>query len=207
MESPARSSAVQPEPDPGLEHRLASACGTANVYAYTSVGSTMELAHLVAAEHAPAGTLVWAAQQHHGRGRAGRTWESPLGGAYFSLIVRPEKAPAQIPQLSLVAGLAVVEAIHALTPLFASIRWPNDVLIRDRKVCGILLEARGAVPRAEIPSQAQGPSRGTEAKAGWAVVGVGINIVTDQSLLPDTATSLVAELSRSDSHFACGRSD
>ena len=132
----------------------------------------MDLAHRLASEGAPDRTLIWAARQEQGRGRLGRTWVSPEGGAYLSLIFRPNRLPAEIPQLSLVAGLAVAEAIREATGLFTAIRWPNDLLLNDKKVVGILVEARN----------------------GAIVIGIGINVTTDPSQLPDTATSLHSEL-------------
>ena len=102
------------------------------VYAYPQTGSTMEDAHELAAQGTPEGTLVYAARQTQGRGRLGRAWESPEGGAYCSLVLRPQRAAAEIPQLSLVSGLAVAEGIRQLTELHASIRWPNDVLIEGK---------------------------------------------------------------------------
>ena len=74
------------------------------VYAFEEVASTMEEAHALALQDAPQGTLVVAKRQHRGRGRLGRTWEFPEGGVYCSIIVRPQRAAPEIPQLSLVAG-------------------------------------------------------------------------------------------------------
>lgn len=130
----------------------------------------MDRAHALAREGAGEGTLVFAARQQQGRGRLGRTWESPEGGVYFSLILRPARSPEEIPQLSLVAGLAAAEAIREVTGLSASIRWPNDLLLEERKVAGILIEA----------------------KEPAVVLGVGINVTTQPTVLPETATSLAA---------------
>ena len=131
----------------------------------------MEVAHQLAADGAPEGTLVVAARQGQGRGRLGRTWASPEGGVYVSLILRPTRPPSETPQLSLVAGLAAAEAIRDAARLYPSIRWPNDLLIRDRKVGGIL----------------------TEGRDGAVVVGIGINVATDPAQLPEGSTSLAAE--------------
>ena len=139
------------------------------VHAYDSVGSTMETAHALAQQGAVDGTLVWAARQTAGRGRLGREWVSPEGGVYFSIIARPSRPSAEIPQLSLVAGLAAAESIRQLTGLSGAIRWPNDLLINGKKVCGILVESKTAV-----------------------VIGIGINVSADPANLPETATSLNA---------------
>ena len=156
------------------------------VHAFESVTSTMDVAHRLAVEGAPDRTLVWAARQEQGRGRLGRTWASPEGGVYLSLILKPSRPPAEIPQLSLVAGLAVAEAIQELTGLFASIRWPNDLLINEQKVAGILAE--GSRLRAEGDSRSLEPRALSLAQV--VIIGIGINVTTDPSQLPDTATSL-----------------
>jgi BirA family biotin operon repressor/biotin-[acetyl-CoA-carboxylase] ligase len=115
---------------------------------------------------------VWAERQTAGRGRAGRAWTSPPGGVYCSLVVRPTRPAPELPQLALVAGLGVAEALTALG-LAPAIRWPNDVLIDGLKVCGILAEAS---------TDPQGRP--------YAVVGFGLNVTTDPSALPETAASL-----------------
>lgn len=145
----------------------------------------MEVAHQLAADGATEGTLVWASRQAQGRGRLGRTWESPEGGAYFSLILRSTRPPVDIPQLSLVAGLSAAEAIQQTTGLFPSIRWPNDVLLNGLKVAGILTETRSS-------SNTLSAIRSTL----YAVIGIGINVTTRTEDLPDTATSLLANLSQ-----------
>lgn len=164
--------------DPALEALLRAAWGQtplrgltpSPIYAFQRVGSTMEVAHQLASNGASDGTLVWSARQDHGRGRLGRVWASPEGGAYFSLIVRPTRPAAEIPQLSLVAGLAVAEAIQKRTGLFPSIRWPNDVLLGGLKVAGVLVEA----------------------KSGAVVVGIGVNVTASPEALPYGAISLAA---------------
>ncbi len=92
---------------------------------------------------APEGAVAVCEEQTAGRGRLGRRWEAPLGTAILcSLLLRPDDALAR-PQLSLVAGLAVAEAIEQSTRRRSGIKWPNDVLLEGRKVAGILAETRG----------------------------------------------------------------
>ena len=142
-------------------------------YAFDEVGSTMDVAHDVAAAGAAEGALVWAEQQTDGRGRAGREWVSPLGGIYLSLILRPKRSVAELAQLALIAGLGVAEAVGELAACSPVIRWPNDILIEDRKLAGILCEAK------------------TDKAGGrYAVLGLGLNATTEASDLPDQATSL-----------------
>ena len=129
--------------DAALEERLTEALGAnrrGELRAFQQVPSTMDVAHALAAEGAVEGTLVWTLRQTQGRGRQGRAWASPAGGAYFSIVVRPARPSAEIPQLSLVAGLALAEAVQEVTRLHPSIRWPNDLLINGKKVAGILSE-------------------------------------------------------------------
>lgn len=106
-----------------------------------SIGSTNRHARMLAQEGAAHGTLVVADEQTAGRGRRGRGWISPAGdGIFMSLIVRPNVHPSQVAKLSLLTALAVAEAIEKETGLDARIKWPNDIVISGRKVCGLLLE-------------------------------------------------------------------
>lgn len=157
--------------DEALEQRFAGVWGP--VFAYQKIDSAMDMAHELAAEGAQEGALVYAVQQEHGRGRQGRAWASPEGGAYFALIVRPLRSRGETPQLSLLAGLAAAESVQALAGVHPSIRWPNDVLVEGKKLAGILVEA----------------------KNGGVVVGIGINVTTNPKDLPDIATSLAAHTS------------
>jgi BirA family biotin operon repressor/biotin-[acetyl-CoA-carboxylase] ligase len=117
--------------------------------------------------------VLVAEHQYAGRGRLDRTWETPARAALtFSVLLRPSIQPAQWPWLPLLAGLAVHEAL----PVKASLRWPNDVLVGEQKVAGILVE------RVESPIGA------------GAVVGIGINVSQTADELPvPTATSLLVE--------------
>ena len=178
---------------PGLEAALARYLDGQPVHAFESIGSTMEVAHALAGDGAPHGSLVWAQRQEQGRGRLGRTWESPKGGLYLSLMLRPNRPPAEIPQLSLVAGLAVAEATQELTGLFPSIRWPNDLFIGEQKVGGILLEAKVSDTFPASTSVSHRDRLETRLTP-YVVIGIGINVTTDPRKLPETATSLAAHL-------------
>ena len=121
------------------------------------------------------GTVLITDYQSAGRGRQGRTWTAPPGsGIAMSILVRPEGIdPSRWTWLSLLAGLAVSDGVRSAGDLPAVLKWPNDVLIADRKVCGIL---------SERVDTAQGPA---------CVVGIGINVSLDENELPvPTATSL-----------------
>ncbi len=138
-----------------------------------ATGSTNADLSAAARAGAPSGTVLIAEHQRSGRGRFTRSWEAPPGAAVaISVLLRP---PASIPLerwtwLPLVAGLSVAEAVNAATGLPARLKWPNDVLIEDRKVCGILVERVGDA----------------------AVIGMGINTALRTEELPvPTATSLL----------------
>jgi BirA family biotin operon repressor/biotin-[acetyl-CoA-carboxylase] ligase len=122
---------------------------------------------------APAWTVVLADEQTAGRGRQGRAWESPKGGLYLSVLLRPSSASAAL--LPLAAGVAVAEALgHFGVP--AQLKWPNDVLLEGRKLAGILAEASSSASALE-----------------WVVLGIGVNV--DARALPAGLGSGAAALS------------
>jgi BirA family biotin operon repressor/biotin-[acetyl-CoA-carboxylase] ligase len=129
------------------------------VLRFPTVGSTMDLLHELAADGAEAGTVVIAGEQTSGRGSRGRAWRSPPGGLWLSALYRP-RAVAGVELLSLRVGLAVAQAIELVgSGLRISIKWPNDLILGDRKVGGILCEARW---------QGEG--------LAWVVGGIGVNV-------------------------------
>ncbi|MGN0158285.1 MAG: biotin--[acetyl-CoA-carboxylase] ligase [Brotaphodocola sp.] len=140
------------------------------------IDSTNNEAKRQAEQGAPQGTLVAAERQTAGKGRRGRSWESPKGsGIWMSLLLRPEFEPYHASMLTLVAAMAVEEAIRTLTGLETGIKWPNDIVINGRKVCGILTEMSTDVESIQ-----------------YVVVGIGIN--ANMAEFPEeicgTATSL-----------------
>ena len=145
---------------------------------HSKIASTMDVARKMALEGAPEGNVVIADEQTAGKGRIGRLWSSPRGCIALSVILYPK--PAYLSSLIMVASLAVMHAITDVTGLHSQIKWPNDVLINDKKVCGILAE-----------SGVQG-SRGN-----YAIIGIGINVNLRATCLDEaslTATSLSDEL-------------
>jgi BirA family biotin operon repressor/biotin-[acetyl-CoA-carboxylase] ligase len=122
------------------------------------VGSTMDALHALAEEGAAAGTAVVARSQSAGRGSRGRSWTSPPGGLWLSVLSRPAAAGLEL--VSLRAGLAVAEALGQLgAGDRIRLKWPNDVMLDERKAGGILCEARW-----------QGPA------LAWIVIGLGLNV-------------------------------
>ena len=105
---------------------------------WRNTDSTNTFAKKMAEQGAAEGTLVLAEKQTAGRGRLGRIWISPPGaGIYASLILRPSISPAEAPGITLIAAVACAEALIALTDLPVKIKWPNDLLVRGKKITGI----------------------------------------------------------------------
>ncbi|MBC7235473.1 MAG: biotin--[acetyl-CoA-carboxylase] ligase [Chloroflexi bacterium] len=156
---------------------------------YAEIDSTNTRAVELARAGAPEGTLVLAEVQTAGRGRLGRPWHAPAGSSLLmSLILRPALAPGQAQRVTMVCSLAAVEAIETTTRLRAAIKWPNDLLIHDKKVGGVLTELGAGSGRLD-----------------YVVVGMGINVNLDVSTLPELmapATSLSAELGQSTSRLS-----
>lgn len=147
-----------------------------------SVGSTNDLAKEMARAGAPEGLAVIADEQTAGKGRLGRAWTTPRGSALaISLVLRPELPPYDAPRITLVAAVAVAEAVRTVTGLPVGIKWPNDLLIEGRKVCGILTEMDADMER-----------------INFVVCGMGLNVNLTQEQFPpevrETATSLMAAL-------------
>jgi BirA family biotin operon repressor/biotin-[acetyl-CoA-carboxylase] ligase len=111
-------------------------------YDLGEVGSTQAVVRELADARAPEGTLVVAEHQRAGRGRAGRAWvDQPGANLLFSLLLRPAIQAAEIPQLQLLAVVAVAEAVEEVTGLAPGIKWPNDLMLDARKFAGLLAEA------------------------------------------------------------------
>ncbi|MCH8990255.1 MAG: biotin--[acetyl-CoA-carboxylase] ligase [Acidobacteria bacterium] len=151
---------------------LAKRLAVPSCLALEKVTSTLDLIHQLAEEGAPAGVLVLADEQVSGRGRQGRRWHSPKGsGIWLATLKRPPR-PVDGGLLALRVGLCVANALDSLG-IASNIKWPNDVMIHDRKVAGILCEARSG-------------SMGT-----WVAVGIGINVYGPlPSDIADVAISL-----------------
>lgn len=121
-----------------IERLKARRPGT-DIHYWLTVDSTMREAQRLAEQGAPSGTIVLADEQTAGVGRLGRTWHSePEAGIYCSILLQLPLAPADLPVATLLLGLAAAEAIQTSTSLACDLRWPNDVLINERKVAGIL---------------------------------------------------------------------
>jgi BirA family biotin operon repressor/biotin-[acetyl-CoA-carboxylase] ligase len=149
-----------------------------------AIGSTNDEARRLARAGAPEGTLVVTDYQTLGRGRLDRRWEAPAGSSLLiSLVFRPALAAHQVQRLTMISGLAAVDAIEAETGLQVGLKWPNDLVIGGAKLGGILTEIELEGSRVD-----------------YAVVGVGLNVNLDPGQLPQdllvAATSLSHELGR-----------
>ena len=124
-----------------LRSRIRTAWAGAELHFHRITGSTNLLAKQAGEEGAPHGALFVADEQTAGRGRRGRSWQSPPGAnIYFTILLRPDFAPDRASMLTLVMAHSVAEALERLTGLEPEIKWPNDVLLDDKKICGILTE-------------------------------------------------------------------
>jgi BirA family biotin operon repressor/biotin-[acetyl-CoA-carboxylase] ligase len=137
---------------------LAARCGVPRVELYGDATSTLDVAHRLAREGAPEGTLILAERQTAGRGRSGHAWASEGGaGIWMTLIARPcDDAALEV--LSLRAGLAAARALEAFTDGEVRVKWPNDLMLDDGKLGGILIE-----------------SRWRDERVDWVAIGIGIN--------------------------------
>jgi BirA family biotin operon repressor/biotin-[acetyl-CoA-carboxylase] ligase len=141
------------------------------------LSSTMDLAREVAQQGTPEGAVVIAGEQHGGKGRLGREWISPAGNIAMSVILYPDMV--SVPFLIMLAAVAVARCIEKMTGLQPQIKWPNDILVNGRKICGILIENR---------------IKGNILQ--YAIIGIGINVAllpADKPEICDIATSLNRE--------------
>lgn len=164
--------------------RIAAARPANRIHYYPVVGSTMQTAALLAAEGAPHGTVVVADEQTAGQGRLGRSWVSERdAGLYCSVLLRLWLPPAKLPIATLLLGLATADAIQTATNVVCDLRWPNDVLIRERKVAGILAQLSG----------------------DCIIAGIGINVA--QVEMPDALRTPATSLRIESKGRCCGREE
>ncbi|QOY89121.1 biotin--[acetyl-CoA-carboxylase] ligase [Paludibaculum fermentans] len=139
---------------------------------HQSIDSTMHRAAELAAEGCPAGTIVGADIQTAGQGRLGRTWHSNDGGLYFTMILRPKVEMRDLPMVTMASGVAVADALQMFAGVSVDLRWPNDVMVGERKLVGILAQWH----------------------AGAVLAGIGLNV--SQSAFPDDVKNIATSLAR-----------
>jgi BirA family biotin operon repressor/biotin-[acetyl-CoA-carboxylase] ligase len=176
---------VPPHPTPWeIQSQLGTEKIGKKIYAFPQASSTNEVAFALALKGVGEGAVVMAESQTKGKGRMGRRWESPAGSnIYLSIILRPRIVPSKAPLITLMTAVACAEAIDAITGLLPAIKWPNDLLLKGRKLGGILTEADMELDR-----------------INFVVVGMGINVNMTPASFPasikETATSLQESLGR-----------
>lgn len=171
-----------------IESRIQTKWAGRRLSFYEQTGSTNARAKVEAENGAPHGTLVVADMQTAGRGRRGRSWDSPAGSnVYFTIILKPDFAPEKASMLTLVMAHAAACAIQKETGLACGIKWPNDIVINGRKVCGILTEL--SAERGYIH---------------YVVIGAGVNVLRQEfpEEIADKAACLEAECGRKVSRSA-----
>lgn len=163
-----------------IKRGLNTNCIGQRILIFPSVSSTMDIARQEALNKTPEGTAIIAEQQTSGHGRLKRSWQTPEGNVAVSVILYPPRE--QMHSLIMLAGLAVLNSIHATTRLVCCLKWPNDILIHNKKVCGILIETKTKLNILD-----------------YAILGIGINVnmrLAEYPVLQPTATSLVDELGK-----------
>jgi BirA family biotin operon repressor/biotin-[acetyl-CoA-carboxylase] ligase len=151
-----------------------------NLLYFASVTSTNDIARQQALRKSPEGTAVIADRQTTGRGRLKRPWVSPEGNIAVSVVLYPDRKNLHF--LTMLAALAVLYSIEKTTAVKCQLKWPNDVLINGKKVCGILLESKASADSVD-----------------YAIIGIGINVnmkMADYPEIASIATSLAAEMDR-----------
>jgi BirA family transcriptional regulator, biotin operon repressor / biotin---[acetyl-CoA-carboxylase] ligase len=149
------------------------------IHHFIEIGSTMEKARELARGGAPAMTVVVAERQVKGRGRLDRTWQSEAGGLYFTVVLRPDVSPILSARVNLCAATVLTQSIRRAFGIDARLKWPNDVLVEDQKLCGMLLEM-----------EAEGD------RVSFINVGIGINVNNQPEKAVPTATSIFSLLGR-----------
>ena len=170
-----------------LRQRLKGSVFGKRIYHFFKTDSTNRVALELGHAGEPEGAVVLAEEQTAGRGRAGRSWQSErAAGIYVTLLLRPKLSPVQAPLLTMMAGLSGHAAIQAHTGLTADLKWPNDLLVRGKKVGGILTEMHAE------PSQVR-----------FVIVGIGLNVNQEEfpGELGTTATSLRIETGKIESRL------
>ena len=180
---PDRRPAAEVQNNPLSLDEIQGALGTKRLgskfHYFEKIDSTNSYARRLADAGAPEGEVVIAERQFEGRGRLGRSWESPpYCNLYFSLLLRPALAPVHAPQMTLMAAVALADTVAAFVVEPPAIKWPNDILLQGRKVAGILTESSCDAKRIE-----------------FVILGIGVNLNFPRERMPETirdrATSLM----------------
>ena len=167
---------------------------------FESVSSTNDLAMQWARDGASHGALVRADAQTSGRGRQGRSWSSPPGlGLYLSLVLRPSIEIERVPHLTMLAALATAQTVESVCGVRCHTKWPNDIILHNRKIGGVLSEAKSSEAKSEANS-IESLEAASRSQVEFVVVGVGLNVNFQSEDLPVNAlipaSSLLIETGR-----------
>lgn len=165
--------------EPDLPYEWEFSEGEAKIHYLSETASTMDVALTMARQGAPHLTVVVAGRQTSGRGRLSRQWASTDGGLYLTLILRPHLHPLYASRMTFLAGVVLARTIQEVYDLPAQVKWPNDLLIRELKVAGMLAQM-----------EAEGDA------LSFVNIGIGLNVNNDPSAAVPLATSLGKEMGR-----------
>ena len=160
------------------------------IFFYESIGSTNTIAAGLAEEGKAEGVVVIADSQYKGRGKFGRLWISPTGvGIYMSIILRPKLEPKNAKLITMMAAVGCTYALRRMTGLNVTIKWPNDLIVSDRKIGGILIEIK-TNPQNIV----------------YAITGIGINVNTDSNSFPEEIRGIATSVKEEKGAF-CSRNE
>ena len=160
-----------------IQHGLKTRFTGKKIYYFDTIASTNDMAMQLGIKGTAEGTVVLSEAQNKGRGRMGRQWLSPkYKGIYMSLCLKPPLLPGQLPILTLLSAVSICEAIREETGLETKIKWPNDIIMHNKKLGGILTELNAEMDEVR-----------------FVVIGIGLNVNNDRKSLVSGATSLKEE--------------
>src|SRR5690349_4893111 len=181
-----------------------------DVRVFKQTTSTNDVVEKLARDGVPEGVVVFAESQTKGRGRLGRHWMSPARkGLWFSVLLRPKLRPLETTQLIVAAATALWRAIHEETGITPEIKWPNDILIRGKKVVGILTELSAEVDRVKHVTMGVGVDvnlSASEFPADLRKIATSLRIETGKPISrPELATAILRELDRDYARIGAGQ--
>lgn len=162
-----------------LKYNLNTRIVGKRIFCYDNVDSTNNIARELSRKINIEGLVVFAESQSNGRGRMSKSWISPRGGLYLSLVLKPKNSLKEIMKFYLLSSVAVAKAIRKVSGINCLIKWPNDIVVNDKKIAGILTES-------SIRNH----------KIEFLILGIGVNVNTKSDKLPIGSTTLLEETNR-----------
>lgn len=160
-----------------ISKELNTVCIGKDIYVYHEVSSTNTIAKFLSMQNNENGTVVISEKQTKGKGRTGKDWESPLGGIWLSIIMKPNVDQSKFPLITLATGVAVAKTLEKISVENPKIKWPNDIMINGKKVCGILTESVTKSNKIEN-----------------VIIGVGIDVNLETSQFPNELKEITTTL-------------